>query len=114
MKGHWRAYMSQLIPSRNADQSTTETGIAESETQSNAALCSASAFWKIADNFQGKIEMDLNDQQLERYGWNDLFAEHFRKFAGQGYMAGRVALEYNQFCRVYTAQGEIWPKSPDG
>jgi ribosome biogenesis GTPase len=51
--------------------------------------------------------MDLNDQQLERYGWNDFFAAHFREFAGQGYVAGRVALEYNQFCRVYTERGEI-------
>jgi ribosome biogenesis GTPase / thiamine phosphate phosphatase len=51
--------------------------------------------------------MNLNDQQLERYGWNDFFAAHFREFADQGYVAGRVALEYNQFCRVYTAQGEI-------
>lgn len=51
--------------------------------------------------------MDLNDQQLERYGWNGFFAEHFREFAGQGYVAGRIALEYNQFCRVYTARGEI-------
>src|SRR5215475_13897431 len=51
--------------------------------------------------------MDLNDQQLERYGWDDFFAAHFREFARQGYEAGRVALEYNQFCRVYTARGEI-------
>src|SRR5215467_11601060 len=51
--------------------------------------------------------MNLNDQQLERYGWNDFFAAHFREFAGQGYVAGRVALEYNQFCRVYAARGEI-------
>jgi ribosome biogenesis GTPase / thiamine phosphate phosphatase len=51
--------------------------------------------------------MDLNDQQLERYGWNDFFAAHFSEFAEQGYVAGRVALEYNQFCRVYAARGEI-------
>jgi ribosome biogenesis GTPase len=51
--------------------------------------------------------MELNEQQLERYGWNDFFAAHFREFAEQGYVAGRVALEYNQFCRVYIAQGEI-------
>jgi ribosome biogenesis GTPase / thiamine phosphate phosphatase len=51
--------------------------------------------------------MGLDDQQLERYGWNDFFAAHFREFAEQGYIAGRVALEYNQFCRVCTAQGEI-------
>jgi ribosome biogenesis GTPase / thiamine phosphate phosphatase len=51
--------------------------------------------------------MNSNDQQLERYGWNDYFAAHFSEFAEQGYVAGRVALEYNQFCRVYTAQGEM-------
>ena len=51
--------------------------------------------------------MDLKDQQLERFGWNDFFAAHFREFAAQGYEAGHVALEYNQFCRVYTAGGEM-------
>lgn len=51
--------------------------------------------------------MDLSDQQLERYGWDDFFAAHFREFAERGYVAGRVTLEYNQFCRVYTAQGEM-------
>ncbi|MBO0860363.1 MAG: ribosome small subunit-dependent GTPase A [Chloracidobacterium sp.] len=51
--------------------------------------------------------MNLNDQQLERYGWNEFFASHFLELAGQGYVAGRVALEYNQFRRVYTSRGEI-------
>jgi ribosome biogenesis GTPase / thiamine phosphate phosphatase len=51
--------------------------------------------------------MSLSNQQLAAYGWNDLFAAHFHEFAEQGYVAGRVALEYNQFYRVYTAQGEI-------
>ena len=51
--------------------------------------------------------MDLKDQQLERYGWNDFFAAHFSEFAAQGHVAGRVALEYNQFCRVYAARGEM-------
>src|SRR5262249_61549380 len=51
--------------------------------------------------------MDLKDQQLERYGWNDFFAAHFSEFAAQGHVAGRIALEYNQFCRVYTARGEM-------
>src|SRR5215813_5439156 len=51
--------------------------------------------------------MDLKDLQLERYGWNDFFAAHFSEFAAQGYVAGRIALEYNQFCRVYTARGEM-------
>src|SRR5262245_38149137 len=51
--------------------------------------------------------MDLKDQQLERYGWNDFFAAHFHEFAGKGYVAGRVTLEYNQFCRIYTAQADL-------
>src|SRR5262245_30571691 len=51
--------------------------------------------------------MSSNDQLLARYGWNDFFAAHFREFAEKGYEAGRVALEYNQFYRVYTAHGEI-------
>ena len=51
--------------------------------------------------------MNVSDQQLERYGWNDFFAAHFHEFAAQGYVAGRVAVEYNQFCRVYTARGEM-------
>src|SRR5262245_57474347 len=51
--------------------------------------------------------MDSDDQQLARYGWDGFFAGHFHEFAEQGYEAGRVALEYNQFYRVYTARGEI-------
>ncbi|HKQ78645.1 MAG TPA: ribosome small subunit-dependent GTPase A [Blastocatellia bacterium] len=51
--------------------------------------------------------MSLINQQLARYGWNDFFAAQFHELAVQGYVAGRVALEYNQFYRVYTAQGEI-------
>src|SRR5262245_13001923 len=73
----------------------------------NAALYSAPVVWKIANNYQGKIEMNLSNQQLARYGWNEFFAEHFHEYAGRGYTAGRVALEYNRFYRIYTAQGEI-------
>ncbi len=51
--------------------------------------------------------MSLSDQQLARYGWNEIFAAHLQEFAGQGYIPGRVALEYNHIYRVYTAQGEI-------
>src|SRR5215510_2999404 len=51
--------------------------------------------------------MSLPNEQLARYGWNDFFAAHFHEYAEQGYSAGRVALEYNQFYRVYTAEGEI-------
>lgn len=48
--------------------------------------------------------MSLSNEQL---GWNDFFAAHFHEYAAQGYVAGRVALEYNQFYRVHTASGEI-------
>jgi ribosome biogenesis GTPase len=51
--------------------------------------------------------MSFDNEQLRRYGWCDFFAAHFREYAGQGYSVGRVALEYNQFYRVYTAGGEI-------
>ncbi len=51
--------------------------------------------------------MSFNTEQLRRYGWCDFFAAHFREYAGQGYRAGRVALEYSQFYRVYTADGEM-------
>src|SRR5215510_13657612 len=51
--------------------------------------------------------MSLPNEQLARYGWNDFFAAHFHEYAAQGYSVGRVALEYNQFYRVYTADGEI-------
>jgi ribosome biogenesis GTPase len=51
--------------------------------------------------------MSLSTQQLARYGWNEFFAAHFHEFAERGYVAGRVTLEYNQFYRVYTEQGEI-------
>jgi ribosome biogenesis GTPase / thiamine phosphate phosphatase len=51
--------------------------------------------------------MGLINQQLTRYGWNEFFAANFHDFLGRGYTAGRVALEYNQFYRVYTERGEI-------
>jgi len=51
--------------------------------------------------------MSFSNEQLARYGWNDFFAAHFHEYAGQGFTAGRIALEYNQFYRVYAAGGEI-------
>ncbi|MGE0128027.1 MAG: ribosome small subunit-dependent GTPase A [Blastocatellales bacterium] len=51
--------------------------------------------------------MSFNSEQMARYGWNDFFAAHFHEYAEQGLIAGRVALEYNQFYRVHTAQGEM-------
>ncbi len=51
--------------------------------------------------------MSFSNEPLARYGWNDFFAAHFHEYAGQGFTAGRVALEYNQFYRVYVTSGEI-------
>jgi ribosome biogenesis GTPase / thiamine phosphate phosphatase len=44
---------------------------------------------------------------LSSYGWNALFEAYFQPFIGNGYMPGRVALEYNHLYRVYTEQGEL-------
>ncbi|MBO0723803.1 MAG: ribosome small subunit-dependent GTPase, partial [Blastocatellia bacterium] len=51
--------------------------------------------------------MSSIEQSLARYGWNEFFAAHFHEFSRLGYIAGRIILEYNQFYRVYTAQGEM-------
>lgn len=51
--------------------------------------------------------MSFDRTQLQRYGWNDFFEANFHELAEQGYVPGRVALEYNQFYRVLTDQGEI-------
>ncbi len=51
--------------------------------------------------------MSFEDDQLLRYGWHDFFAANFHEYIDQGLNAGRVALEYSQFYRVYTARGEI-------
>jgi ribosome biogenesis GTPase len=51
--------------------------------------------------------MSFSNEQLARYGWDDFFAARFQEYAGQGYTPGRVALEYSQFYRVYTASGEM-------
>lgn len=49
----------------------------------------------------------IDDRQLKKWGWNDFFAAHFHEYAEQGYSAGRAALEYNQFFRVQTTNGEL-------
>jgi hypothetical protein len=40
--------------------------------------------------------MSFDRTELQRYGWNDYFEANFQDLAGQGYVPGRVALEYNQ------------------
>ncbi len=51
--------------------------------------------------------MNLSFENLQAYGWNAGFAEHFQTFAEAGSSPGRVVLEYNQFYRVITEAGEI-------
>jgi ribosome biogenesis GTPase len=51
--------------------------------------------------------MNTNHEQLARIGWHEFFAAAFAPHAAAGLMPGRVALEYNQFHRVYTASGEL-------
>jgi ribosome biogenesis GTPase len=51
--------------------------------------------------------MSVSNEALARYGWSDFFAAHFQRYAEQGLKAGRVALEFNQFYRLYAAEGEI-------
>ncbi|NOT60801.1 MAG: ribosome small subunit-dependent GTPase A [Acidobacteria bacterium] len=49
----------------------------------------------------------MNYEALIPFGWNQHFQSHFQPYGAEGFEAGRVALEYNQFYRVYTAAGEI-------
>jgi ribosome biogenesis GTPase len=44
---------------------------------------------------------------LSQFGWDSFFASHFQPFADQGFHAGRVILEYNNFHRVVTDAGEM-------
>ena len=43
---------------------------------------------------------------LEDYGWDESFAEAFAPFEGEGFEAGRVALQHNRALMLYTAAGE--------
>jgi len=51
--------------------------------------------------------MNFDRNQLIQYGWDDFFEANFHELAEQGYVPGRVALEYNQFYRVHTDKGEM-------
>jgi len=51
--------------------------------------------------------MSFDRTELQRYGWSDYFEANFHDLARQGYVPGRVTLEYNQFYRVLTGQGEL-------
>ena len=45
--------------------------------------------------------------RLTTFGWNEFFENHFQTSAANGYAAGRVALEYKHFYRIYTEWGEV-------
>ena len=51
--------------------------------------------------------MSFDRTLLQQYGWNDFFEATFTPLAEQGFVPGRVALEYNQFYRVLTEKGEL-------
>ncbi|MFZ4629499.1 MAG: ribosome small subunit-dependent GTPase A [Blastocatellia bacterium] len=44
---------------------------------------------------------------LALWGWTPLLEEQFAPFAEKGRLPGRVTLEYNQFLRVQTTEGEL-------
>ena len=44
---------------------------------------------------------------LASFGWSEFFESGFTSYEGQGYAAGRVALEHKNFYRVYTEYGEV-------
>ena len=44
---------------------------------------------------------------LTSFGWSEFFEKNFKSYEGQGYAAGRVALEHKNFYRVYTQDGEV-------
>ncbi|HMV82178.1 MAG TPA: ribosome small subunit-dependent GTPase A [Blastocatellia bacterium] len=50
--------------------------------------------------------MSFDRTFLQRYGWDDFFEANFHALGEQGFAPGRVALEYNQFYRVWTDRGE--------
>lgn len=44
---------------------------------------------------------------LTSFGWNEFFEVGFKSYEGQGFTAGRVALEHKNFYRIYTEHGEM-------
>ena len=44
---------------------------------------------------------------LTSFGWSEFFEISFGSYKGQGYIAGRVALEHKNLYRVYTENGEV-------
>ncbi len=51
--------------------------------------------------------MSFDRNFLQRYGWDDFFEANFTPLAKEGLVPARIALEYNQFYRVMTDNGEM-------
>lgn len=44
---------------------------------------------------------------LSRYGYNSFFDAHFKEYSGDGYIPGRVAVQYKNNYLVYSEHGEL-------
>jgi ribosome biogenesis GTPase / thiamine phosphate phosphatase len=51
--------------------------------------------------------MKFDAHPLAAFGWGEFFESSFQPYAGSGYKAARVALEYKHLYRVYTEEGEL-------
>jgi len=49
----------------------------------------------------------MNVTDLTAFGWDEFFQANFESYAGNGYSAGRVALEHKGLFRIYTQYGEV-------
>ena len=45
--------------------------------------------------------------RLTTFGWNEFFESNFQPYAANGYAAGRVAVEFKHFYRIYSEAGEV-------
>jgi ribosome biogenesis GTPase / thiamine phosphate phosphatase len=50
----------------------------------------------------------MNVVDLTTFGWSEFFDANFKAYAGEGFTAGRVALEHKNLFRVYTQYGEVF------
>lgn len=47
------------------------------------------------------------ETSLEKFGWDDFFAEGFAPYGAEGYGVGRVVLQHNKIYVLYAAEGEV-------
>ena len=53
----------------------------------------------------------MNVADLTSFGWSEFFEANFKSYEGQGFTAGRVAVEHKNFLRVYAPYGEVLAES---